>query len=83
MIPNCIRLTQPQLDKLDRFKRYLKKNVSREVLREAAEEDMSMASPLTFKVFSTGLGDAIVVEGFGHICTLTIGDDGEPISDGF
>ncbi len=73
-IPSCIKLEQRQIDKLKKFENILDKY---EPITEY--EEVSMASAFTFSIFSTGIGDSIMVESRGYWCCLAIGDDNELI----
>jgi hypothetical protein len=76
MIPDCITLRDDQ-------KELLTKWVERINLIDPPseyEEDTSMASDITFSIYSTGLGDNISVGLRGHWLSLTIDDAGELIT---
>jgi len=78
MIPSCVILNEIQLKKLGEFKEYLIKDI---VPENYESEDVSIASPFIFKIFSTGIGDSVSVTSFGKTCNLTIDDDGEIINN--
>lgn len=72
-IPDCVKLEKRQIDRL---KRWIK-TLSKKQLRAAFEEDCSCASPLTWKIYATGLGDVIKVKFGDKELDLSIGDDNE------
>ena len=76
MFPTCVTLTEPQLEKLRRFVQFLQ-DAMPDRLQSTAEEDVAGASPLTFEIYSTGIGDVIWVRAFEFECDLSIGDNGE------
>jgi len=78
MIPSCLNLTTEQEEKFCRFLEFLRNGPA----RKYHNEDASMASPVTFEIYATGIGDNIIAKGFGYFCILTIDDDGEIINDG-
>ena len=77
MIPDCIKLEQRQIDRLTKWANTL----SKKQLEASFEEDCSCASPFTFEVFGTGLGDVITVKSCGQKLDLTIGDDNEFVTN--
>ena len=81
MIPQCIQLNQLQISKLKRFKNFIMHTVEEECILDSIEEDCCVSSPFEFKIYSSGLGDVIVVKAFKHTCNLSVCDDGELIPD--
>lgn len=73
MIPECLKLEKRQVDRLNTWLNTL----NQKKLDAAFEEDCSCASPVTFEIFSTGLGDVIIAHALGQKLSLTIGDDNE------
>ena len=73
MIPKCITLTNDQKLLLNRWVSEI------DIIDPPSEyeEDASMASGVTFSIYSTGIGDSIRVGLRGHWLTLGYGDDGE------
>ena len=79
--PHCIHLNKVQIQKLDKFAKYIKSIVPQKTIDEAFEEDCSCTSSFRYSIYSTGLGDTINVLAFGKTCCLSIDDDGEIIQD--
>ena len=72
-IPDCIKLEQRQIDRL---KRWIK-TLNQQHLQEAQEEDCCCASPITFEIYASGIGDNIVAKCLRQKLNLSIGDDNE------
>lgn len=74
MIPNCLQnsLRQDQIDKV--------KNWRKSLGFPAPDDDCVPTSDVTFKIYSTGLGDVIHAicnhKGKEYMCQLTIDDEG-------
>ena len=77
-MPTCLHLQPIQLERLTRFYAFLSRLSG---WNEACEEDCSCASPVTFSIYATGLGDCIKARAMGYTCELTIDDDGELCGD--
>src|ERR1017187_1411098 len=77
MTPNCIKLGQNQLDKLDKFKKFVIEKIGEKSYNRS---DTCGTSHFTFHVLGSGIGDSIWVTGFGYKCGLTLDDDGEVFS---
>jgi hypothetical protein len=77
-MPTCLRLNGPQTARLARFQVFL---TGLPGWDEACEEDCSCASPITFTIYATGLGDVIRAAAMGRVCELTIDDDGDLCGD--
>ena len=78
-IPECLQLTDSQLQKLKRFENYVN-----EITPLPDDFDnCCCASAYTFEIYATGVGDVIHCSGRGHSCDLSIGDDGELFPDEF
>lgn len=75
-IPDCIKLEQRQTDRLKRWV----KTLNQKHLSEAQEEDCCCASPLTFEIYGTGIGDVIIVKCLRQKLNLSI-DDGNELID--
>jgi len=73
-MPTCLKLLPLQAQRLARFQVFLTGLAGRD---SACEEDCSCASPITFTVYATGIGDVIYARSMGYACDLTIDDDGE------
>ena len=77
MKPECMKLNDKQMSKLHNFQQFIRNTISPERILNQAEEDCTMASPMTFTIFTTGLGDVITCSCFGYLCDLTIDDENE------
>lgn len=63
------------------WKRFQTWAVKRPGLEEALEEDCSCASPFVFHIYTTGLGPNITVTYGEETLDLSIGDDGEFVTE--
>lgn len=79
MIPSCITLTTAQKEKFELFKLFATDYFAKNPFM-AEESEVTMASPFSWNIFATGLGDNIEVNFAGFWCCLTIDDDGELIN---
>lgn len=78
MIPSCLKLQDKQSEKFERFLNFVTSKIGEE---EDLIEDCCMASPFTFEMYATGIGDIITVRGLGYFCDLSVDDDGEISND--
>ena len=67
-IPECVNLTQEQQKVFEKW--------SETLILLDDYEDASMASTCTFYIYSTGLGDVILVTAQGKTLSLSYDDDG-------
>lgn len=78
--PRELQLDEQQLAELAAWR----KEVIQPIIDAMSEDDLeelssgvTPASPFTYKLYATGLGTVIWVEGLGRRCDLSIDDDGK------
>ena len=62
-IPACVKLSKEQQDVYEKWV----KSLPQSKLEEACEEDCCGMSPITFRIYSSGLGD-VILACFGNTC---------------
>ncbi len=74
-IPACLTLDDAQQKKLQEFGNFLDTIPN----GDETDEDCCGTSPVTFIAIESGIGCSLRATAFGHVCQLTIDDDGEMI----